>query len=53
MVQTEEFPLFYWYDANHDGEFEMWIDRQVEGCPCDIERYDAEGQAQSAHQLTF
>jgi len=53
VVQTEEFPLFYWYDADHDGKFEMWIDRQVEGCPCDIERYDAEGQAQSVHQLTF
>ena len=45
VVQTEEFPLFYWYDADHDGKFEMWIDRQVEGRPCDIERYDAEGQA--------
>ena len=42
VVETKEFPLFYWYDANHDGRFAMWVDRQVEGCTCDIVRYDAE-----------
>lgn len=35
-VETKAFPLFYWYDANHDGEFEMWVDEKVEGCLCDI-----------------
>ena len=24
-------PLFYWYDANQDGRWEMWIDRDEEG----------------------
>ncbi len=42
VVETKAFPLFYWYDANHDGHFAMWVDRQVEGCACDIVRYDAE-----------
>lgn len=23
VVQTKEFLLFYWYDKNHNGEFEM------------------------------
>ncbi len=39
VVEAKEYPLFYWYDDNQDGEFEMWIDRKVEGCPCDIVRY--------------
>jgi len=42
VVQTEEFPLFYWHDANEDGQFEMWIDRKVEGCLCDIVPYRTE-----------
>ena len=40
VVQTTEFPLFYWYDADRDGHFEMWIDSKVEGCFCDIAPYD-------------
>ena len=36
VVETKEYPLFYWYDANHDGQFAMWVDQQVEGCSCDI-----------------
>ncbi len=43
VVETKAFPLFYWYDADQDGHFAMWVDRQVEGCTCDIVRYDAEG----------
>ncbi len=39
VVQAKEFPLFYWYDDDHDGRFEMWVDRNVEGCSCDIVRY--------------
>ncbi len=38
-LQTKEFPLFYWYDEDQDGQFEMWVDRKVEGCPCDITPY--------------
>ena len=41
VVETKEFPLFYWYDADHDGEWEMWVDRKVEGCRCDIFPYDS------------
>jgi len=39
VVKTKEFPLFYWHDATHDGEFVMYVDRQVEGCTCDIVPY--------------
>lgn len=41
VVYTKEFPLFYWHDANQDGEFDMWVDQKVEGCFCDIIRYEA------------
>lgn len=41
VVETKEFPLFYWHDANHDGDFEMWVDQKVEGCSCDITPYQA------------
>ena len=40
VVETKGYPLFYWYDADQNGHFAMWVDRQVEGCRCDIERYD-------------
>ncbi len=43
-LQTKNFPLFYWYDEDQDGRFEMWVDRKVEGCPCDITPYQAVGQ---------
>ena len=39
-VEAEEYPLFYWYDHDQDGNFEMWVDRKVQGCACDIVRYD-------------
>lgn len=39
VVETKEFSLFYWHDANHDGTFEMWVDQKVEGCLCDIRSY--------------
>ena len=41
VVETNENPLFYWYDADQDGAFTMWIDREVNGCRCDIVRYHA------------
>ncbi|GJL52751.1 MAG: hypothetical protein NPIRA01_39780 [Nitrospirales bacterium] len=39
VVTTKEFPLFYWIDADHDGEFNMYVDQQVEGRPSDIVPY--------------
>ncbi len=39
-VQAETFPLFYWYDGDQDGQFEMWVDQRVEGCRCDFVRYE-------------
>ncbi len=44
VVETKAFPLFYWYDAEQDGHFAMWVDQNVEGCACDIVRYDTERQ---------
>jgi len=34
------FPLFYWYDANQDGQWEMWVDRDETGQLTDAVRYD-------------
>ena len=42
-LETKNFPLFYWYDEDQDGRFEMWVDRKVEGCRCDITPYQAVG----------
>ena len=39
VVHTKDYPLFYWYDANQDGQFDMWVDQKVEGCLCDIVPY--------------
>lgn len=40
VIEAKEFPLFYWYDGDQDGEFDVWIDRNVQGCVCDIVQYD-------------
>ena len=40
VVDVIEFPLFYWYDTDHNGTFDMWIDREVKGCTCDIHPYE-------------
>lgn len=40
VVETPEFPLFYWHDANQDGHFDQWVDQQGNGCLCDIRPYD-------------
>ncbi len=45
VVESKEFPLFYWFDETHDGQFEMWVDRRVEGCSCDIVRYQSVARA--------
>ncbi len=34
------FPLLYWYDANQDGQWEMWVDRDETGRLTDAVRYD-------------
>jgi hypothetical protein len=40
VVETREFPLFYWHDVNQDGHFDQWVDQQGTGCSCDIKPYD-------------
>ena len=41
VVETKEFPLFYWHDAKRDGNWTMYVDQQVEGCACDIVLYES------------
>ena len=31
VVETEEWPLFYWIDENRDGIFDHYVDQRVEG----------------------
>lgn len=31
VVETEEWPLFYWIDENRDGMFDQYVDQRVEG----------------------
>ncbi|MBA3614011.1 MAG: hypothetical protein H0W49_14095 [Nitrospirales bacterium] len=31
VVETEEWPLFYWFDQNRDGMFDQYVDQRVEG----------------------
>ena len=35
-----EFPLFYWYDADQNGQWAMWVDREETGRQIDAVRYD-------------
>ena len=41
VVEATPHPLFYWYDAEENGVFSMWIDPKGEGCQCDIVPYIA------------
>jgi hypothetical protein len=34
------YPIFYWYDVDQDGQWEMWVDRKGQGHLADIVRYD-------------
>ncbi len=34
------FPLLYWYDADQNGQWEMWVDREETGQPTEAVRYD-------------
>ncbi|HNP61987.1 MAG TPA: hypothetical protein PKM72_14160 [Nitrospirales bacterium] len=40
VVETKEWPLFYWHDVNRDGHWSMYVDRKVNGCTCDIVPYE-------------
>ena len=33
-------PIFYWYDPDQNGRWELWIDREEEGHLVDVTRYD-------------
>jgi hypothetical protein len=39
VIQTEEWPLFYWIDENQDGVFDHFVDQQVRGNPEEIIPY--------------
>ena len=41
VVEATPYPLFYWYDAEQNGVFSMWIDPKGDGCTCDIVPYIA------------
>jgi hypothetical protein len=41
VVEATPHPLFYWYDAEENGVFSMWIDPKGDGCSCDIVPYIA------------
>ncbi len=53
VVETKEFPLFYWHDANRDGTWKMYVDQQVEGCSCDIVPYQVKTEDTIAHEDPF
>ena len=53
VVETKEFPLFYWYDSKRDGSWKMYVDQQVEGCTCDIVPYQVKTDEQIAHADPF
>ncbi|MGB0909319.1 MAG: hypothetical protein ACPGYT_03075 [Nitrospirales bacterium] len=53
VVHTKEFPLLYWEDDNHDGEFEMWIDQQGDGAPCDIVPYHIQDESPGSRSIGF
>lgn len=53
VVETKEFPLFYWHDAKRDGNWTMYVDQQVEGCACDILPYEVRTEEAIAHDDPF
>ena len=53
VVETKEFPLFYWHDEKRNGEWAMYVDQQVEGCTCDIVPYQVKTEEQIAHEDPF
>ena len=53
VVETKEFPLFYWHDAKRDGNWTMYVDQHVEGCTCDIVPYQVKTEEAIAHNDPF
>jgi hypothetical protein len=53
VVETKEFPLFYWHDAKRNGEWTMYVDQQVEGCTCDIVPYEVRTKEAIAQDAPF
>ncbi len=53
VVETKEFPLFYWHNARHNGQWNMYVDRQVEGCSCDIVPYNVQTEDVLADEDPF
>lgn len=53
VVQTKEFPLLYWEDGNQDGEFDMWVDQQGDGFPCDMIPYHIQDNQQQTQMAGF
>ena len=53
VVETKEFPLFYWHDAKRNGEWAMYVDQQVEGCTCDIIPYESKTEEAIAVEDPF
>jgi hypothetical protein len=39
VVETKEWPLFYWVDEDRDGEFDHYVDQEVQGHHKDIIPY--------------
>lgn len=39
-LDVASYPFFYWHDANQDGRWEMWIDREEAGHLAHAARYD-------------
>ena len=39
-LDVAPYPIFYWYDAKQDGQWDMWVDRDEEGHLADAVRYD-------------
>jgi hypothetical protein len=53
VVETKECPLFYWHNARHNGQWNMYVDRQVEGCSCDIVPYNVQTEDVLADEDPF
>lgn len=39
-LDVTSYPIFYWYDAEQDGQWEMWVDRDGAGHLADAVHYD-------------
>ncbi|MCA9419741.1 MAG: hypothetical protein KC592_01910 [Nitrospira sp.] len=53
VVETKEWPLFYWYDEKRDGHWTMYVDPQLKGCTCDIVPYEEKTENVTAQKDPF